>query len=134
MLSGYGILLAIVGVRLDGILRKLCLHRRIPVKQLTNYNLYSATHDEDTRFGPAWITFAHCFAFEGEHESAITAYSTTARLFPGSYFPHLCIGMEHLQLNNAELAAEAFNVAYSICQTDPLLLNELGVSAYNRGL
>lgn len=43
----------------------------------------SATHDEDTRFGPAWITFSHCFAFEGEHEQAITAYSTTARLFPG---------------------------------------------------
>lgn len=43
----------------------------------------SATHDEDTRFAPAWITFAHSFAFEKEHEQAITAYSTTARLFPG---------------------------------------------------
>lgn len=37
----------------------------------------------DSRFAPAWITFAHAFAWEGEHDQAITAYSTAARLFPG---------------------------------------------------
>lgn len=37
----------------------------------------------DSRFAPAWITFAHSFAYEGEHDHAITAYSTSARLFPG---------------------------------------------------
>lgn len=41
--------------------------------------------------------------------------------------------MEHLQLNNYELAAEALGAAHAICPTDPLLLNELGVSCYNRG-
>jgi anaphase-promoting complex subunit 6 len=37
----------------------------------------------DPRFGPAWIAFAHAFAYEGEHDQAIVAYSTSARLFPG---------------------------------------------------
>ena len=37
----------------------------------------------DSRFAPAWIAFAHSFAWEGEHDHAITAYSTSARLFPG---------------------------------------------------
>jgi len=37
----------------------------------------------DPRNGPAWIAFAHTFAFEGEHDQAITAYSTCARLFRG---------------------------------------------------
>lgn len=37
----------------------------------------------DQRFGPAWITYAHSFRQEGEHDQAITAYSTAARSFPG---------------------------------------------------
>lgn len=37
----------------------------------------------DPRNGPAWIAFAHTFAFEGEHDQAVTAYSTCARLFRG---------------------------------------------------
>ena len=37
----------------------------------------------DPHFGPAWIGFAHSFAVEGEHEQAISAYTTAARLFQG---------------------------------------------------
>lgn len=37
----------------------------------------------DPRFGPAWIAFAHTFALEGEHDHAVTAYSTCARMFAG---------------------------------------------------
>lgn len=37
----------------------------------------------DNRFGPAWISFAHSYAMEGEHEQAITAYSTAQRHFQG---------------------------------------------------
>lgn len=37
----------------------------------------------DPRFGPAWIAFAHTFAKEGEHDHAVTAYSTCARMFAG---------------------------------------------------
>jgi anaphase-promoting complex subunit 6 len=43
------------------------------------------------------------------------------------------VGMEHITLSNHALADEALNAAYSMCSTDPLLVNERGVMAYNRG-
>ena len=45
--------------------------------------IYSKASLMDPRFGPAWIAFAHTFASEGEHDHAVTAYSTCARLFVG---------------------------------------------------
>jgi anaphase-promoting complex subunit 6 len=83
-------------------------------------------------FGPAWIGFAHTFALEGEHEQAIHAYSTCVRLFPGSHLPTLFLGMQHLCLMNFTLAEEYFMTSYSLCITDPLLLNELGVVYYHK--
>lgn len=101
----------------------------------------------DPRFGPAWIAFGHTFAIEGEHDHAITAYSTSARLFQGyaylilldlaerfhrSHLPLLYVGMEHLCLSNLNYASEALGAAYRMCESDPLLINELGVMAYHR--
>ena|SRR5947207_13939874 len=40
--------------------------------------------------------------------------------------------MQHLQLNNLQLAEEYLLQANGICDTDPLLLNELGVAAFER--
>ena len=37
----------------------------------------------DPRYEPAWIGFGHSFAIEGEHDQAITAYNTAAKLFKG---------------------------------------------------
>lgn len=37
----------------------------------------------DSRFGPGWLAFAHSYALEGEHDQAITAYSTAGRNFRG---------------------------------------------------
>jgi anaphase-promoting complex subunit 6 len=85
----------------------------------------------DPHFGPAWIGFAHTFAAEGEHDQAISAYSTAARLFQGTHLPQLFLGMQNLQLNNLSLAREYLRTAYDLCETDPLLLNELGVVYYN---
>ncbi|KAF2125302.1 anaphase-promoting complex subunit Cut9 [Dothidotthia symphoricarpi CBS 119687] len=81
----------------------------------------------DPHFGPAWIGFAHTFAAEGEHDQAISAYSTAARLFQGTHLPQLFLGMQNLQLNNLSLAREYLKTAYALCQSDPLLLNEMGV-------
>lgn len=57
----------------------------------------------DPRFAPAWIAFGHTFALEGEHDHAVTAYSTCARMFTGfvSYFVHRnsyfdCISKDHI--------------------------------------
>lgn len=45
----------------------------------------------DPRFGPAWIAFAHTFALEGEHDHAVTAYSTCARMFVGCVHLLVCV-------------------------------------------
>ncbi|KAG6915872.1 hypothetical protein DXG01_009480 [Tephrocybe rancida] len=87
----------------------------------------------DPRFGPAWIAFAHTFALEGEHDHAVTAYSTCARMFTGSHLPLMFVGMENIMLSNYALADEALNAANSMCDGDPLLVNEMGVMAFNHG-
>ncbi|KAG8529878.1 uncharacterized protein KY384_005359 [Bacidia gigantensis] len=85
----------------------------------------------DPHFGPAWIGFAHTFAAEGEHDQAISAYSTAARLFQGTHLPNLFLGMQNLCLGNMSLAHEYLTAAYGLCDTDPLLLNEMGVVFYH---
>lgn len=107
----------------------------------------------DPHSAPAWIGFAHTFAAEGEHDQAIAAYSTAARLFQGSHLPQLFLGMQHLALNNMSLAHEYLCAAYSMSTGspsgnvqsipgnlpsnllggDPLVLNELGVVHYHQG-
>lgn len=84
----------------------------------------------DPHFGPAWIGFAHTFAAEGEHDQAISAYSTAARLFQGTHLPQLFLGMQNLSLGNLSLAKEYLSTAYSMCENDPLVLNEMGVAYY----
>ncbi|KAI0034227.1 TPR-like protein [Vararia minispora EC-137] len=91
---------------------------------------FSKTSLMDPRFGPAWIAFAHTFAFEGEHDHAITAYSTCARMFTGSHLPLMFVGMEHIILSNPQPAMEALNASLSMCDSDPLLMNEIGVMAF----
>ncbi|KDR76370.1 hypothetical protein GALMADRAFT_67732 [Galerina marginata CBS 339.88] len=94
---------------------------------------FSKTSLMDPRFGPAWIAFGHTFALEGEHDHAVTAYSTCARMFTGSHLPLMFVGMEHIMLSNFALADEALEAAYSMCDGDPLLMNERAVMAYNHG-
>ncbi|RKF77381.1 Anaphase-promoting complex subunit cut9 [Golovinomyces cichoracearum] len=86
----------------------------------------------DPHFGPAWIGFAHTFAQEGEHDQAISAYSTAARLFMGTHLPQLFLGMQNHMLNNMTLADEFLKTAYGLCKTDPLLLNEMGIVFYHQ--
>ncbi|KAK2748552.1 anaphase promoting complex subunit cdc16 [Myotisia sp. PD_48] len=112
----------------------------------------------DPHSASAWIGFAHTFAAEGEHDQAIAAYSTAARLFQGSHLPQLFLGMQHLALNNMGLAHEYLSAAYSMSAGslpggstalsssinsngpqsasrpvtgDPSVLNELGVVLYH---
>ncbi|KAJ5114007.1 hypothetical protein N7456_002541 [Penicillium angulare] len=105
----------------------------------------------DPHSAAAWIGFAHTFAAEGEHDQAIAAYSTAARLFQGSHLPQLFLGMQHLALNNMSLAHEYLCAAFSMSTGsapgsaptpgkspsiplggDPLVLNELGVVYYHQ--
>ncbi|KAL9081922.1 MAG: hypothetical protein Q9159_006906, partial [Coniocarpon cinnabarinum] len=92
---------------------------------------FSKSSMMDPHFGPAWIGFAHTFAAEGEHDQAISAYSTAARLFQGTHLPQLFLGMQSLQNANTGLAREFLGVALSLCSTDPLVLNEMGVVLFH---
>ncbi|KAF9994084.1 anaphase promoting complex subunit cdc16, partial [Entomortierella chlamydospora] len=85
----------------------------------------------DGHYGPAWIGFGHSFALEGEHDQAISAYSTSAKLFQGSHLGPMYIGMQHLQQNNVLMAQKYLTFSLNICDSDPLLLNEIGVVHYN---
>jgi anaphase-promoting complex subunit 6 len=40
--------------------------------------------------------------------------------------------MQHIQLNNLQLAEEYLLHAHEICDNDPLLLNEIGVAAFEK--
>ena len=55
-----------------------------PKETMTYSNYYESKSTlMDPRSAPAWLAFAHTFALEGEHDHAVTAYSTCSRLFPG---------------------------------------------------
>ncbi|KAL1879069.1 hypothetical protein VTK73DRAFT_7395 [Phialemonium thermophilum] len=86
----------------------------------------------DPHFGPAWIGFAHTFAAEGEHDQAVSAYSTAARLFMGTHLPQVFLGMQQHAMNNMTAAEEFLKTAYGLCKTDPLLLNEMGIVMYHQ--
>ncbi|EZF34267.1 hypothetical protein H109_03216 [Trichophyton interdigitale MR816] len=87
----------------------------------------------DPHSAPAWIGFAHTFAAEGEHDQAIAAYSTAARLFQGSHLPQLFLGMQHLALNNMALAHEYLSAAYSMSSGSPSTNNTLSLSVNSAG-
>ncbi|AEO56310.1 hypothetical protein MYCTH_2301076 [Thermothelomyces thermophilus ATCC 42464] len=93
---------------------------------------FSKSSMMDATFGPAWIGFAHTFAAEGEHDQAVTAYSTAARLFTGTHLPQVFLGMQNHAMNNLTAAEEYLKSAYQLCRADPLLLNEMGVVLYHQ--
>ncbi|KAF4571362.1 anaphase promoting complex subunit cdc16 [Pleurotus pulmonarius] len=94
---------------------------------------FSKTSLMDPRHSAAWVAFGHTFSLEGEHDHAVTAYSTCARMFTGTHMPLMFVGMEHIILSNFALADEALHAANTLCDGDPLLMNECGVMAYNHG-
>lgn len=93
---------------------------------------FSRSSIMDPSFGYSWLGFAHTYVAEGEHEQALSAYSTAARFFPGTHLPHLYLGMQYNRMDDLSLAEEYFMMAYDMCPTDPLLLNELGVIYFKR--
>jgi anaphase-promoting complex subunit 6 len=50
-----------------------------------------------------------------------------------SHHSLMFIGMEQMKISNYDAAEEALNASYAMCDGDPLLLNERGVMAFNRG-
>ncbi|XP_008660356.1 anaphase-promoting complex subunit 6 isoform X2 [Zea mays] len=85
----------------------------------------------DGAFPPAWIGTGIAYAAQEEGDQAMAAFRTAARLFPGCHLPTLYMGMQYVRMHNFKLAEQFFTQAKSICPSDPLIHNELGVVAYN---
>eukprot|EP01112_Ceratiomyxa_fruticulosa_P017424 TRINITY_DN5421_c0_g2_i1.p1 TRINITY_DN5421_c0_g2~~TRINITY_DN5421_c0_g2_i1.p1 ORF type:complete len:600 (+),score=102.05 TRINITY_DN5421_c0_g2_i1:113-1912(+) len=81
----------------------------------------------DPQYGPAWLGFGHAFATQGEHDQAMAAYRSANRTLTGSHLPALCIGMELIRVNNLNLSTQYLAQSQSLCSTDPIVYNELGV-------
>uniref|UniRef100_A0A165Z0Q7 Uncharacterized protein n=1 Tax=Daucus carota subsp. sativus TaxID=79200 RepID=A0A165Z0Q7_DAUCS len=92
---------------------------------------YGKATSFDRTFPPAWIGIGNAYAAQEEGDQAMSAYRTAARLFPGCHLPTLYIGMEHMRTNSFKLADQFLTQAKTICPSDPLVQNELGVSAYH---
>ncbi|KAK9199105.1 hypothetical protein WN944_014292 [Citrus x changshan-huyou] len=90
----------------------------------------------DGTFAPAWIGYGNAFAAQEEVDQAMLGYRTAACLFPGCHLPTLYIGMEYMRNHSFKLAEQLsflqfFMQAKTICPSDPLVYNELGVVAYH---
>ncbi|KAK9204196.1 hypothetical protein WN943_014454 [Citrus x changshan-huyou] len=88
---------------------------------------FSKATNLDGTFAPAWIGYGNAFAAQEEGDQAMLGYRTAARLFPGCHLPTLYIGMEYMRTHSFKLAEQA----KTICPSDPLVYNELGVVAYH---
>ncbi|KAI8055676.1 hypothetical protein BDF22DRAFT_617567 [Syncephalis plumigaleata] len=103
------------------------------VKKTTEARRYFKKSSQmDTNYGPARIGYAHTFAEEGEYDQAIQEYSSADRLFPGSHFPTLFIGMQLLKQKNLSVAQEYLLGAAELGPSDALLNNELAVLYYEQ--
>lgn len=78
-------------------------------------------------FPEGWIALGNSYAGEDESDQALNAYRTCLRLFPGSHYSNLYIGMEFVRTNNLRTALFAFKNALTLNQNDPLIYNEIGV-------
>lgn len=92
---------------------------------------FSKATSLDGAFAPALIGYGNAFAARDEGDLAMSAYRTAARLIPGCHLPTLYIGMEYMRTHSFKLAEQFFMQAKTICPSDPLVYNELGVVAYN---
>lgn len=92
---------------------------------------FSKATSLDGTFAPAWIGYGNAYAAKEEGDHAMSAYRTAARLFPGCHLATLYIGMEYMRTHSFKLAEQFFMQAKTICPSDPLVYNELGVVAYH---
>ena len=86
----------------------------------------------DDRIAECWVAYGCAFASCDENDQANTCFRHAQRLYSGSHYPMLYMGMEHLRTNNIPLAGHFLNSARNMGKSDPLCCNELGVWAYRK--
>lgn len=80
----------------------------------------------EPNFGYAHIAFGLSFADEGEHDQAISAFSTAARSMRGSHLPLLYLGKEYHLTGVVATSTRFMKSAFDLCPHDPCLLQEIG--------
>ncbi|PRP81349.1 hypothetical protein PROFUN_04584, partial [Planoprotostelium fungivorum] len=86
------------------------------------------------QFGYGWIGLGHAYSMHpAEHDQAISVYRNASRVMPDSHIPFLSIGMELIKMESLTSAVQNINTAASLCGSDPLIHNELGVTLYKNG-
>eukprot|EP00124_Ichthyophonus_hoferi_P005734 Ihof_evm1s926 gene=Ihof_evmTU1s926 len=91
---------------------------------------FSKSIELDEGFGLAYVGFGHSFSVEGEHDQAMSAYTTAVRLLRGCPQPLIYAGMEHANMRNFPLAEKCLETAAGLAAMDPLPWSELGVIHY----
>ncbi|KAI8610889.1 hypothetical protein BC830DRAFT_1172353 [Chytriomyces sp. MP71] len=86
----------------------------------------------DAGLGEAWVGLGHAHASEGAGDVAVQAYARAARCWLGRHEPTMFIGMQYMQMGQVAAGEEYLHTAMALCDTDPMLLNEVGVLAYQR--
>jgi anaphase-promoting complex subunit 6 len=81
-------------------------------------------------FGAAWLAYGYTFAQNGDHDQALSAYRTAARLLVGSHLPTLFIATELTRAKDTVLALEFAKRAAEMQPNDPYPIHELGVIHY----
>ena len=88
---------------------------------------FSKVMELDPSFAEASVAYGHCYARLEEGEQALSVYRRALNLFP---YLHCCatfIGMQYSRIHSWTLSMCFLEEARSMCGTDPLVLNEIGV-------
>ncbi|KAH3743718.1 Cell division cycle protein 16-like [Pelomyxa schiedti] len=86
----------------------------------------------DSAYTLAWIGYGHSLVSDVDIDKAILAYRQAAKVFKGSHFPHLFMGMLYTRLNQLIQSETVLTKALSLCPVDPLVYNELGVVSFKK--
>lgn len=93
---------------------------------------FARSNQINKHFPEGLIALGNCYAAQDELDQALSAYRTCLRLFPGCHLANLYVGMEYAKSNNLRTALLAFQEAFIISNSDPLVYNEIAVVYYKQ--
>lgn len=101
------------------------------IKSWQNARLYFGKATSLKReFGAAWMAYGYTFAQNGDHDQALSAYRTAARILVGSHLPNLMIAIELTRAKDIVLAKQFALKSVSMQPRDPYPVHELAVILY----
>ena len=74
----------------------------------------------------ATVLFGNCFICDGLEDQAISAFSSTVKLYPGALEPLLFLAKAYLKRMNFSTAESYIRLALRQSDVDPYVWNEMG--------